>query len=166
MHADGTRTGAAARLIRKGRAIVAVNDHTGLRPISVHPRASACICVRPFLACFAARRTVPPNRSPARLGTVSWQCRLPMRGVLASWVAAGMLSRGAGELVHGPLTLPVKRGSALGWFFALLERLARFMEDVQAMARAVRGGDVASIEDMVEQGRKIRRGLIELKEAA
>ena len=40
------------------------------------------------------------------------------------------------------------------------------MEDVQTMARAVRGGDVGSIEDMVEQGRKVRRRLIELKEAA
>ncbi len=48
---------------------------------------------------------------------------------------------------------------------ALLEMLARFTEDAQAMARAVRWGDAAYIEDRVERGRKIRRGLIELKQA-
>jgi cyclohexadieny/prephenate dehydrogenase len=48
---------------------------------------------------------------------------------------------------------------------ALLEMLARFMEDAQAMARAVRWGDAAYIEDMVERGRKIRRGLIEVNQA-
>lgn len=48
---------------------------------------------------------------------------------------------------------------------ALLEMLARFMEDAQAMARAVRWGDAAYIEDKVERGRKIRRSLIELKQA-
>jgi len=48
---------------------------------------------------------------------------------------------------------------------ALLEMLARFMEDAQAMARAVRWGDAAYIEDKVERGRKIRRGLIEIKQA-
>ena len=48
---------------------------------------------------------------------------------------------------------------------ALLEMLARFMEDAQAMSRAVRWGDTAYIEDMAERGRKIRRSLIELKQA-
>jgi cyclohexadieny/prephenate dehydrogenase len=48
---------------------------------------------------------------------------------------------------------------------ALLEMLARFMEDAQAMARAVRWGDAAYIEDNVERGRKIRRGLIEVNQA-
>jgi cyclohexadieny/prephenate dehydrogenase len=48
---------------------------------------------------------------------------------------------------------------------ALLEMLARFMEDAQAMARAVRWGDASYIEDKVERGRKIRKGLIELKQA-
>ena len=48
---------------------------------------------------------------------------------------------------------------------ALLEMLARFLEDAQAMARAVRWGDAAYIEDKVERGRKIRRSLIELKQA-
>jgi cyclohexadieny/prephenate dehydrogenase len=48
---------------------------------------------------------------------------------------------------------------------ALLEMLARFVEDAQAMARAVRWGDGRYIEDKVERGRKIRRGLIELKQA-
>jgi cyclohexadieny/prephenate dehydrogenase len=48
---------------------------------------------------------------------------------------------------------------------ALLEMLARFMEDAQAMSRAVRWGDAVYIEDMVERGRKIRRSLIELKQA-
>ena len=48
---------------------------------------------------------------------------------------------------------------------ALLEMLARFTEDAQAMARAVRWGDAAYIEDRVERGRKIRRSLIELKQA-
>lgn len=48
---------------------------------------------------------------------------------------------------------------------ALLEMLARFMEDAQAMARAVRWGDGGYIEDKVNRGRKIRRSLIELKQA-
>jgi cyclohexadieny/prephenate dehydrogenase len=48
---------------------------------------------------------------------------------------------------------------------ALLEMLARFMEDAQAMARAVRWGDGGYIEDKILRGRKIRRSLIELKQA-
>ena len=48
---------------------------------------------------------------------------------------------------------------------ALLEMLQRFMEDAQAMARAVRWGDASYIEDKVERGRKIRRSLIEQKQA-
>lgn len=48
---------------------------------------------------------------------------------------------------------------------ALLEMLQRFMEDAQAMARAVRWGDAAYIEDKVERGRQIRRSLIETKQA-
>ncbi len=48
---------------------------------------------------------------------------------------------------------------------ALLEMLARFTEDAQAMARAVRWGDGAYIEDKIERGRKIRRSLIELNQA-
>ncbi|HUB10968.1 MAG TPA: prephenate/arogenate dehydrogenase family protein [Acetobacteraceae bacterium] len=48
---------------------------------------------------------------------------------------------------------------------ALLEMLARFMEDAQAMSRAVRWGDAAYIEDKVERGRKIRRSLIEQRQA-
>ena len=48
---------------------------------------------------------------------------------------------------------------------ALLEMLARFTEDAQAMARAVRWGDGAYIEDKIMRGRKIRRSLIELKQA-
>jgi cyclohexadieny/prephenate dehydrogenase len=48
---------------------------------------------------------------------------------------------------------------------ALLEMLGRFTEDAQAMARAVRWGDGHYIEESVKRGRKIRRGLIELKQA-
>jgi cyclohexadieny/prephenate dehydrogenase len=48
---------------------------------------------------------------------------------------------------------------------ALLEMLARFSEDAQAMARAVRWGDTAYIEDKIMRSRKIRRSLIELKQA-
>jgi cyclohexadieny/prephenate dehydrogenase len=48
---------------------------------------------------------------------------------------------------------------------ALLEMLARFTEDAQAMARAVRWGDAGYIEDRVLRGRKIRKALIELKQA-
>jgi cyclohexadieny/prephenate dehydrogenase len=48
---------------------------------------------------------------------------------------------------------------------ALLEMLARFTEDAQAMARAVRWGDAAYIEDRILRGRKIRKSLIELKQA-
>jgi cyclohexadieny/prephenate dehydrogenase len=48
---------------------------------------------------------------------------------------------------------------------ALLEMLARFTEDAQAMARAVRWGDTAYIEDKINRSRKIRKSLIELKQA-
>ena len=48
---------------------------------------------------------------------------------------------------------------------ALLEMLARFTEDAQAMARAIRWGDDAFIVDRIERGRAIRRSLIELKQA-
>jgi len=48
---------------------------------------------------------------------------------------------------------------------ALLEMLARFTEDAQAMARAVRWGDAGYIEDKIERGRKIRTSLIEIKQA-
>ena len=48
---------------------------------------------------------------------------------------------------------------------ALLEMLARFTEDSQAMARAVRWGDAAYIEDKIQRGRQIRKGLIELNQA-
>ena len=48
---------------------------------------------------------------------------------------------------------------------ALLEMLARFMEDAQAMARAVRWGDPSFIEGSIQRGRVIRRSLIELKQA-
>ena len=48
---------------------------------------------------------------------------------------------------------------------ALLEMLARFTEDAQAMARAVRWGDGAYIENKIIRGRAIRQGLIELKQA-
>ena len=48
---------------------------------------------------------------------------------------------------------------------ALLEMLARFTEDAQAMARAVRWGDASYIEDRIHRGRGIRRSLIEMKQA-
>ena len=48
---------------------------------------------------------------------------------------------------------------------ALLEMLARFTEDAQAMARAVRWGDAAYIEEKIARGRVIRRSLIELNQA-
>jgi len=48
---------------------------------------------------------------------------------------------------------------------ALLEMLARFTEDAQAMARAVRWGDTNYIEDKINRSRKIRKSLIELKQA-
>ena len=48
---------------------------------------------------------------------------------------------------------------------ALLEMLARFTEDAQAMARAVRWGDGSYIEDKIERGRVIRRSLIEINQA-
>jgi cyclohexadieny/prephenate dehydrogenase len=48
---------------------------------------------------------------------------------------------------------------------ALLEMLARFMEDAQAMARAIRWGDEDFIVDRIERGRAIRRTLIENRQA-
>jgi cyclohexadieny/prephenate dehydrogenase len=48
---------------------------------------------------------------------------------------------------------------------ALLEMAQRFTEDMTAMARAVRWGDDDYIEDKIARGRRIRRSLIELKQA-
>ncbi|MBO1359309.1 prephenate/arogenate dehydrogenase family protein [Acetobacter sacchari] len=48
---------------------------------------------------------------------------------------------------------------------AILEMLARFTEDAQAMARAIRWGDESYIVDRIERGRSIRRSLIENKQA-
>ena len=48
---------------------------------------------------------------------------------------------------------------------ALLEMLARFTEDAQALARAVRWGEAEFLEDRISRGRRIRRGLIERKQA-
>ena len=48
---------------------------------------------------------------------------------------------------------------------ALLEMLGRFTEDAHALGRAVRWGQADYIEDRIRRGRKIRRGLIERKQA-
>ena len=48
---------------------------------------------------------------------------------------------------------------------ALLEMLARFMEDAQAMARAIRWGDEDYIVDRIQRGRAIRKSLIENRQA-
>lgn len=48
---------------------------------------------------------------------------------------------------------------------ALLEMLARFVEDAHALGRAVRWGEAGYIEDRINRGRKIRRDLIERKQA-
>nr|WP_282572013.1 prephenate/arogenate dehydrogenase family protein [Roseomonas acroporae] len=48
---------------------------------------------------------------------------------------------------------------------ALLEMLARFSEDAHALGRAVRWGQADFIEDRIRRGRKIRRSLIERRQA-
>ncbi|MFT8467275.1 MAG: prephenate dehydrogenase/arogenate dehydrogenase family protein [Acetobacter syzygii] len=48
---------------------------------------------------------------------------------------------------------------------ALLEMLGRFMEDAQAMARAIRWGDADYIVNKIERGREIRKSLIENRQA-
>ena len=48
---------------------------------------------------------------------------------------------------------------------AVLEMLARFTEDAQAFGRAIRWGEEEFIVDRIQRGRKIRRGLIERKQA-
>jgi cyclohexadieny/prephenate dehydrogenase len=48
---------------------------------------------------------------------------------------------------------------------ALLEMLARFTEDAQALGRAVRWGQAEYIEDRITRGRKIRQQLIERHQA-
>ena len=48
---------------------------------------------------------------------------------------------------------------------AVLEMLARFTEDAQAFGRAIRWGQAEFIEDRIRRGRRIRRGLIERKQA-
>lgn len=48
---------------------------------------------------------------------------------------------------------------------AILEMLSRFLEDAQAMARAIRWGDSDYIVDRIERGRSIRRSLLENRQA-
>ncbi|MDR3505313.1 MAG: prephenate/arogenate dehydrogenase family protein [Acidocella sp.] len=48
---------------------------------------------------------------------------------------------------------------------ALLEMFARFSEDAQSMARAVRWNDTSYIEDRINRSRKIRKSLIDIKQA-
>ena len=48
---------------------------------------------------------------------------------------------------------------------AVLEMLARFTEDAQAFGRAIRWGEEEFIVDRIQRGRKIRRSLIERKQA-
>ncbi len=48
---------------------------------------------------------------------------------------------------------------------ALLEMFARFSEDAQSMARAVRWNDTGYIEDRINRSRKIRKSLIDIKQA-
>jgi len=48
---------------------------------------------------------------------------------------------------------------------AVLEMLARLTEDAQAFGRAIRWGEAGFIEDRIRRGRKVRRSLIEMKQA-
>ena len=48
---------------------------------------------------------------------------------------------------------------------ALLEMMARFSEDAQALGRAVRWGEAGFIEDRIHRGQKVRRGLIAINHA-
>ena len=48
---------------------------------------------------------------------------------------------------------------------ALLEMFARFSEDAQSLARAVRWNDTGYIEDKINRSRKIRKSLIDIKQA-
>jgi cyclohexadieny/prephenate dehydrogenase len=48
---------------------------------------------------------------------------------------------------------------------AVLEMLSRFAEDAHAFGRAIRRGEAGFIEDRIKRGRKIRRSLIERKQA-
>ncbi|MCE2918698.1 MAG: prephenate/arogenate dehydrogenase family protein [Roseomonas sp.] len=48
---------------------------------------------------------------------------------------------------------------------AVLEMLSRFAEDAHAFGRAIRWGEAGFIEDRIKRGRKIRRSLIERKQA-
>jgi cyclohexadieny/prephenate dehydrogenase len=48
---------------------------------------------------------------------------------------------------------------------AVLEMLSRFSEDAHAFGRAIRRGEAGFIEDRIKRGRKIRRSLIERKQA-
>lgn len=48
---------------------------------------------------------------------------------------------------------------------ALLEMFSRFSQDAQSMANAVREGDTDYIEDRIKHGRRIRKSLIDIKQA-
>lgn len=77
MYADGPEPGMVVHRNNRPALPDEPRRRTGPGPIRVHQRASACICVKPFLACFAARRT-SPRRTPG--ATRQPEPHAPIRG--------------------------------------------------------------------------------------
>ena len=68
MHTDGTGHTAPAWLVRLGRAVVAVNEPAGLRPISVHRCASVAKSACLLLPCSGQVPGLPPRRGSRQRG--------------------------------------------------------------------------------------------------
>ena len=89
----------------------------------------------------------------------------PGKDISSYDVTPGMIRLIAGNAKADVSGVWVPRDVFLNNREALLEMLARFSEDAHALGRTVRYGQAEFIEDRIRRGRKIRRELIERKQA-
>jgi len=150
---DPAATERVAELWRRAGSMVEVMD------AAHHDRVLAIVSHLPHLIAFTICGTADDLATEASVA----QDRVgdPSRSEVLKFAASGFR-----DFTRIAASDPVMwRDVFLNNRDALLEMLARFTEDAQAMARAVRWGDAAYIEDRIGRGRKIRQGLIDLKQA-
>ncbi|WP_428377913.1 prephenate/arogenate dehydrogenase family protein [Lichenicoccus sp.] len=142
---DGTDRGAVARI---GAMWVACGARVREMDAAHHDRVLAIVSHLPHLLAFTICGTADDLADETR-------------GEVLEFAASGFR-----DFTRIAASDPVMwRDIFLNNREALLEMLARFTEDAQAMARAIRWGDDAFIVDKIERGRAIRRSLIELNQA-
>ncbi len=145
---DPAATERVAELWRRAGSMVEAMDPEH------HDRVMAIVSHLPHLLAFTICGTADDLAREARPGDAS-------RSEVLKFAASGFR-----DFTRIAASDPVMwRDVFLNNRDALLEMLARFTEDAQAMGRAVRWGDAAYIEDRIGRGRRIRQGLIEAKQA-